>query len=115
MQDTRRGTREAEELDPVWRALSNPDRRRMLDLLMEGPLTTGALVEEFPEISRFAVMQHLKVLKVANLITAIRRGRQRPGIAVALCRHRAVGRRQDRVGADDGPAGRAVRRQDFGW
>ena len=65
------------ELDTVWRALSNPLRRRMLDLLMLGPLTTGALVEEFPELSRFAVMQHLKVLQVAELVTAIRQGRLR--------------------------------------
>ena len=65
------------ELDTVWRALSNPLRRRMLDLLMGGPLTTGGLVEEFPELSRFAVMQHLKVLQVAELVTSIRQGRLR--------------------------------------
>lgn len=40
-------------------------------------MTTGALGEEFPEISRFAVMQHLKVLTEANLITVVRKGRER--------------------------------------
>ena len=77
MQAKGRVTDDVGELDTVWRALSNPLRRRMLDLLMGGPLTTGALVEEFPELSRFAVMQHLKVLQVAELVTAIRQGRLR--------------------------------------
>ena len=49
----------------------------MLDLLMDGPLTTGAVAESFPALSRFAVMQHLNVLHEARLITAIREGRLR--------------------------------------
>lgn len=49
----------------------------MLDLLMDGPLTTGALAERFPDLSRFAVMQHLKVLEEGNLIVARRDGRKR--------------------------------------
>ena len=63
--------------DAVWRALANPVRRRILDLLAEGPLTTGALAEAFPELSRFAVMQHLKVLEEAELVVPRREGRQR--------------------------------------
>lgn len=63
--------------DPVWRALSNPVRRHILDLLFEEPLTTGALCEHFPDLSRFAVMQHLKVLEEADLVVAVRDGRQR--------------------------------------
>ncbi len=77
MRDERDGSEDVGELDAVWRGLSNPLRRRMLDLLKEGPLTTGALVEEFPALSRFAVMQHLKVLEEAGLITVIREGRLR--------------------------------------
>lgn len=63
--------------DAVWRALANPVRRRILDLLAEGPLTTGALAEAFGELSRFAVMQHLKVLEEAELVVPRRDGRQR--------------------------------------
>ena len=63
--------------DAVWRALSNPVRRHVLDLLFEEPLTTGALCEHFPDLSRFAVMQHLKVLEEADLVVAVREGRQR--------------------------------------
>ena len=66
-----------DDLDAVWRALSNPVRRRALDLLGDGPLTTGELSDRFPELSRFAVMQHLGVLEEAELVVAVRRGRSR--------------------------------------
>ena len=70
----------AEEQEPdeaVWRALANPDRRKILDLLRDGPRTTGALVEHFPELSRFAVMQHLRLLEDAELVLTRRAGRNR--------------------------------------
>ncbi|MDP2469957.1 MAG: helix-turn-helix domain-containing protein [Candidatus Palauibacterales bacterium] len=65
------------DLDPVWRALSNPIRRRLLDLLMEGRQTTGELAVSFPDLSRFAVMQHLSVLEEADLVVPVRDGRRR--------------------------------------
>jgi DNA-binding transcriptional ArsR family regulator len=68
---------EADELDPVWKALSNRIRRCMLDLLKEGPMTTGDLSERFPDLSRFAVMQHLGVLEEADLVLPVREGRSR--------------------------------------
>jgi DNA-binding transcriptional ArsR family regulator len=67
----------ADELEGVWRALSSPVRRSILDALMEGPRTTGSLDERFPELSRFAIMQHLKVLEAADLVIAVRDGRHR--------------------------------------
>lgn len=67
----------SDDLDDVWRALSNPVRRRILDLLVEGPLTTGTLSERFADLSRFAVMQHLKVLEQADLVVPRRSGRER--------------------------------------
>ena len=66
-----------EELELAWRALSNPTRRRMLDLLKSGPLTTGELAERFPDLSRFAVMQHLRVLEEGDLVRPVRNGRSR--------------------------------------
>ena len=66
-----------EELELAWRALSNPTRRRMLDLLKSGPLTTGELAECFPDLSRFAVMQHLRVLEEGDLVRPVRDGRSR--------------------------------------
>jgi DNA-binding transcriptional ArsR family regulator len=61
----------------VWRALNNPLRRGILDLLREGPSTTGAIAAATPDVSRFAVMQHLAVLVEAGLVVVRRRGRYR--------------------------------------
>jgi DNA-binding transcriptional ArsR family regulator len=62
---------------PIWRALANPTRRRMLDLLRKQPLTTGSIAKSFPDLSRFAVMQHLSVLEEAGLVLVRRQGRER--------------------------------------
>ena len=66
-----------DDLEAVWKALANAIRRRMLDILREGPATTGELDARFPDLSRFAVMQHLQVLEDADLVTARREGRRR--------------------------------------
>jgi DNA-binding transcriptional ArsR family regulator len=66
-----------EDLDAVWRALANATRRQMLDRLRDGPVTTGALAAQFPELSRFAIMQHLRVLADADLVVSRRAGRER--------------------------------------
>ena len=63
--------------EAVWKALANPVRRAMLDLLADAPQTTGQLVLHFPRLSRFAVMQHLKVLVQAELVLAQKLGRER--------------------------------------
>jgi DNA-binding transcriptional ArsR family regulator len=68
---------EPEDLKPVWRALASALRRKILDLLRDGPKTTGELAAEFPSHSRFAVMQHLLVLGQAGLVLHRRQGRQR--------------------------------------
>ena len=62
--------------DRVWKALSDPTRRRILDELREGPRTTGTLAQGF-EMSRFGVMKHLRVLHEAGLILVETRGRER--------------------------------------
>jgi DNA-binding transcriptional ArsR family regulator len=62
--------------DLIWRALADPTRRRILDLLREGPRTTGEIAEEF-EQTRFGVMKHLTVLTEAGLIVVLREGRKR--------------------------------------
>ena len=64
------------DLDPLWKALADPTRRRILDLLRERPRTTGELADEFPT-SRFAVMKHLAVLSDAGLVLSRRRWRER--------------------------------------
>lgn len=49
----------------------------MLDALANGPLTTSELAARFPDHSRFAVMQHLRVLEAGGLVVYRRRGRER--------------------------------------
>ena len=65
-----------EELDQVWRALANPHRRRILDLLRQRPRTTGEVAEALEE-NRFLVMQHLNLLREAELVTVQADGRRR--------------------------------------
>jgi DNA-binding transcriptional ArsR family regulator len=61
----------------VWKALSSPHRRALLDALREGPMTTTALGEVLPGLSRYAVMQHLAVLERAGIVLVHREGRER--------------------------------------
>jgi DNA-binding transcriptional ArsR family regulator/uncharacterized protein YndB with AHSA1/START domain len=61
---------------PLWRALADPTRRRILDLLRQRPLITGEIAAQFA-ISRIAVMRHLEVLSQAGLVTNRKRGRER--------------------------------------
>jgi DNA-binding transcriptional ArsR family regulator len=63
--------------DLVFKALSSSVRRQILDDLRDQPLTTGTLCTHFPELDRCTVMQHLKVLEQADLVTVVRRGRER--------------------------------------
>jgi DNA-binding transcriptional ArsR family regulator len=67
----------AEDDELVWKALSDPTRRGLLDLLRDGPRTTGELAEAFPDVTRFAVMKHLGRLQEAELVIVEARGRQR--------------------------------------
>lgn len=64
-------------LDAVWKALSDPTRRAILDLLRARPRTTTEIVERFPKLSRFGVMKHLEVLRQAELVRTREAGRQR--------------------------------------
>jgi DNA-binding transcriptional ArsR family regulator len=60
----------------VFRALSDPTRRAVLDALFEcDGQTAGALCARFPEMTRFGVAKHLRILEEANLLTTARRGR----------------------------------------
>ena len=67
----------ADELDGVWKALSDSTRRSILDLLRQGPRTTTEIVEMFPHLSRFGVMKHIEVLREAGLIHTREESRQR--------------------------------------
>ncbi len=66
-----------DDLDPVWKALSDPTRRAILDYLHAGPRKTTEIVEAFPHLSRFGVMKHMDVLRDAGLMITREEGRQR--------------------------------------
>jgi DNA-binding transcriptional ArsR family regulator len=54
-------------VDVVFDALGEPVRRRILELLHEGPTPVGQLAERLP-VGRPAVSKHLRVLSNAGLI-----------------------------------------------
>lgn len=54
--------------DDALEALGNAERRRILVLLSDGPLSVGQLAGRF-EISRPAISRHLRVLEGARLIS----------------------------------------------
>jgi DNA-binding transcriptional ArsR family regulator len=60
----------------VFRAISDPTRRAILDRLRAGPAKAGALAADF-QSSRPAVSKHLKVLRGAGLVIDTRMGRER--------------------------------------
>lgn len=67
----------SEDLDQVWKALSDPTRRSILDSLRSGPCTTTEIVALHPGLTRFGVMKHLAVLRDAGLVVDRWEGRSR--------------------------------------
>jgi uncharacterized protein YndB with AHSA1/START domain len=64
-------------IDAVFRALSDPTRRSLLDeLFREDGQTLSALEERFA-MTRFGVMKHLRVLEEAGLVVTKKRGREK--------------------------------------
>ena len=60
----------------MWRALGDPTRRAILDLLRGEPLTAGRISEHFA-MTRFGVRKHIAVLCEAGLVLVEERGRER--------------------------------------
>ena len=68
---------DGEELHGVFRALADPTRRFLLDLLFERDGRTLTEMESELDMSRFGVMKHLKVLEEADLVVTRKRGREK--------------------------------------
>jgi ArsR family transcriptional regulator, arsenate/arsenite/antimonite-responsive transcriptional repressor len=60
-------------INDLFKALSDENRRKILDLLKNGDLTAGEIAQHF-EMSKAGISQHLSVLKNAELVFAIKRG-----------------------------------------
>lgn len=63
-------------MDETLRAIAEPNRRHILDLVREGELSAGEISEHF-DVTRPAVSQHLTVLKQAGLLNERRDGTRR--------------------------------------
>lgn len=67
-----------DETTPIFRALADPHRRRLLDRLQERDgQTLGELCAHLPEMTRFGCMKHLRVLEEAGLVSSRKVGREK--------------------------------------
>ena len=60
-------------MNAVFKALNDPTRRQILELLQERDMTAGEIVEKF-SISGPSISHHLDLLKQANLVKAEKDG-----------------------------------------
>jgi DNA-binding transcriptional ArsR family regulator len=66
----------ADPTDELFRALADPTRRRILDLLAEhGTRSVTQLAAEFPDLVASGISKHLMALRAAGLVIATRQGR----------------------------------------
>jgi DNA-binding transcriptional ArsR family regulator len=60
-------------MNRVFKALADPTRRRVLELLRQRPMTAGELSDQFP-VSKPTMSAHFAVLREADLIDATKQG-----------------------------------------
>ena len=60
-------------MNQVYRALSDPTRRHILQLLREGDMTAGALAEHF-DVTKPTLSRHFAVLREAGLVFSTKAG-----------------------------------------
>jgi DNA-binding transcriptional ArsR family regulator len=58
----------------IFKALADPTRRRVLELLRRGPMTAGELSDHFP-VSKPTMSAHFAVLREADLVAAQKSGK----------------------------------------
>ena len=60
-------------MDKLFKALNDPTRRKMLELLRKRDMTAGEIAERF-DISKPSISHHLDLLKQADLIVSEKEG-----------------------------------------
>lgn len=60
-------------INQAFKALSDPTRRKILDLLKERDMTAGEIADQF-QMSKPSISHHLSLLKQAELVWDERRG-----------------------------------------
>ncbi|WP_233839256.1 ArsR/SmtB family transcription factor [Paraburkholderia sp. ZP32-5] len=66
-----------EDTDLLFKALADPSRRKLLDLLHANDGQTLNELCEHLDMTRQGVTQHLGLLEAANLVVTMRRGREK--------------------------------------
>ena len=86
--------------DAVFKALADPTRRFLLDLLFERDGRTLTELESELEMTRFGVMKHLRVLEEAGLVVTQRSGREKlhylNPVPIQLIHDRWIGKFRER-------------------
>ena len=67
----------ATDIDPVFKALADRSRRKLLDVLYSNNGQTLTELCEHLDMTRQAVTKHLVILETANLVTTFRHGREK--------------------------------------
>ncbi|RWB01406.1 MAG: ArsR family transcriptional regulator [Mesorhizobium sp.] len=65
------------DADKVFKALGDPTRRRLLDLLSEQNGQTLSQLCDHLDMARQSATQHLDLLEAANLVSTVKRGREK--------------------------------------
>lgn len=60
-------------MNAFFKALNDPIRREILELLKKGDMTAGEIADQF-NITKPSISHHLDLLKQANLVTALKEG-----------------------------------------
>ena len=63
-------------MDAALKAIAEPRRRQILELIRDGELSAGEIADQF-DVTRPAISQHLGVLKEAGLVSERRNGTRR--------------------------------------
>ena len=60
-------------MNTLFKALNDPTRREILELLKKGDLTAGEIADQF-NISKPSISHHLDLLKQAGLVQSVKEG-----------------------------------------
>jgi DNA-binding transcriptional ArsR family regulator len=60
-------------LNTLFKALNDPTRREILEMLKDGDLTAGEIADRF-HISKPSISHHLDLLRQAELVTSVKEG-----------------------------------------
>lgn len=61
------------ELNTLFKALNDPTRREILEMLKDGDLTAGEIADKF-NISKPSISHHLDLLRQASLVSSVKKG-----------------------------------------